>query len=101
MIPPMGKKRRPNKRKSDLEEMYPDYLMKAFFSEKLLASASNEPGTANAANGAGSIAGKKRRRKPSTTSSAPGPPVPSRSLSITEQYPLGETGGFRKMVSHW
>ncbi|VUZ48928.1 unnamed protein product, partial [Hymenolepis diminuta] len=101
VIPPMGKKRRPNKKKSDLEEMYPDYLMKAFFSEKLLASASNEPGTASAANGAGSIAGKKRRRKPSTTSSAPGPPVPNRSLSITEQYPLGEAGGFRKMENPW
>ncbi|VDO04879.1 unnamed protein product [Rodentolepis nana] len=98
VVPPMGKKRRPNKKKSDLEEMYPDYLMKAFFSEKLLASASNEPG---ATSGAGSVVGIKRRRKPSTTSVAACSSIPSRSLSITDQYSLGESGGFRKAESSW
>ena len=91
----MGKKRRSNKKKSDLEEIYPDYLMQAFFGEKLLASASYDT------SGTGGALGKKRRRKPSSSGQdAAGSSNPSRTISTAEQYQLGESSSdFKRMVS--
>lgn len=104
MVPPVNKKRRPNKKKSDLEETYPDYLMQAFFSEKLLASASSDPGPAGTTAGTDALTGKKRKRKPSITAAAAGPLIEGRSgvrsLSMvsSELCLPGEPGSFRKMV---
>lgn len=95
----MGKKRRTNKKKSDLEENYPEYLMKAFFSEKLLASASSDPCGSEGPGGAGLSGLKKRRRKQVVTSLAAKSCISSRSISLTDQYPPGDALSSKVTVS--
>ncbi|KAL5109440.1 Histone-lysine N-methyltransferase 2C [Taenia crassiceps] len=94
--PSTSKKRRPNKKKSDLEENYPDYLMQAFYGEKLLSSASSDTAAAGAMAAA---IGKKRRRKSSTSCQVG---AGSRTGAVSgEQYQLGESSDFRRMTDAW
>ncbi len=100
-----GKKRRPNKRKSDLEENYPDYLMQAFYGDVLLSAASSDTNALSAA----MTTPKKRRRKPTLSTSGaggiPGLGGPSRSRTVSaasndhSQHGFGDAAAFRKSVS--
>lgn len=92
--PPAGKKRRPNKKKSDLEENYPDYLMQAFYGDKLLSSASSDT---TAVGAMAAVIGKKRRRKSSASCQA-GAGSQTGVVASGEQYQLGESSDLRRMV---
>ncbi|VDD78608.1 unnamed protein product [Mesocestoides corti] len=63
-VPIFGKKRRPNKKKSDLEEIYPDYLMQAFYGDSLLSAGTSDTSSAD---GLGGMSGKRKRRRLSST----------------------------------
>ncbi|VDD79029.1 unnamed protein product [Mesocestoides corti] len=96
-VPTFGKKRCSSRKKSDLEEIYPNYLMQAFFGDRLLPEAAAAASDASSAGGMGGISSKRKRRRLSLTTQVT---AGNRTMSAasTEQFQPGEATDLKRPV---
>uniref|UniRef100_A0A5K3FXY3 Mediator of RNA polymerase II transcription subunit 13 n=1 Tax=Mesocestoides corti TaxID=53468 RepID=A0A5K3FXY3_MESCO len=96
-ISTFSKKRRPKKKKSDVEEIHPDYLMQAFYGDRLLSAAASD---ARSAGGMGGMSGKRKRRRLSSTTPMT---ASNRSMSAasTDQYQPEEAPDLNRPIDVW